>query len=71
MAQAFKAEIEARRRYGYPPFRQFVKFTYRVVTLFRSDKDVSNGTIPLPERLREIIAVYFEMALEGHPLSRE
>jgi primosomal protein N' (replication factor Y) len=24
----YAAEIEARRRYGYPPFRQFVKFTY-------------------------------------------
>jgi primosomal protein N' (replication factor Y) len=24
----YTAEIEARRRYGYPPFRQFVKFTY-------------------------------------------
>jgi primosomal protein N' (replication factor Y) (superfamily II helicase) len=24
----YEAEIEARRRYGYPPFRQFIKFTY-------------------------------------------
>jgi primosomal protein N' (replication factor Y) len=24
----YSSEIEARRRYGYPPFRQFVKFTY-------------------------------------------
>jgi primosomal protein N' (replication factor Y) (superfamily II helicase) len=24
----YAAEIEARRRYGYPPFRRFVKFTY-------------------------------------------
>ena len=24
----YATEIEARRRYGYPPFRQFVKFTY-------------------------------------------
>ena len=24
----YAAEIEARQRYGYPPFRQFVKFTY-------------------------------------------
>ncbi|MGB8343876.1 MAG: primosomal protein N' [Ktedonobacteraceae bacterium] len=24
----YAAEIEARRRYGYPPFRQFAKFTY-------------------------------------------
>jgi primosomal protein N' (replication factor Y) (superfamily II helicase) len=24
----YAIEIEARRRYGYPPFRQFVKFTY-------------------------------------------
>lgn len=24
----YAAEIEARRRYGYPPFRQFIKFTY-------------------------------------------
>src|SRR5258708_37696641 len=24
----YAAEIESRRRYGYPPFRQFVKFTY-------------------------------------------
>ncbi len=24
----YHAEIEARQRYGYPPFRQFVKFTY-------------------------------------------
>jgi primosomal protein N' (replication factor Y) (superfamily II helicase) len=24
----YTAEIEARRRYGYPPFRQFIKFTY-------------------------------------------
>jgi putative transposase len=39
-----------------------------VVTLYRGDKDVSNGTIPLPERLLEITAVYFEMALEGHHL---
>ncbi len=27
-AEFYAAEIEARRRYGYPPFRQFVKFTY-------------------------------------------
>lgn len=24
----YAAEIEARRRYGYPPFRKFIKFTY-------------------------------------------
>ena len=24
----YEAEIDVRRRYGYPPFRQFVKFTY-------------------------------------------
>jgi primosomal protein N' (replication factor Y) len=24
----YRTEIETRRRYGYPPFRQFVKFTY-------------------------------------------
>ncbi len=24
----YAAEIEVRRRYGYPPFRQFIKFTY-------------------------------------------
>ena len=42
-----------------------------VVTLYRGDKDVSNGTIPFPEQLLEITAVYFEVALEGHHLSRE
>ena len=27
-AEFYAAEIEVRRRYGYPPFRRFVKFTY-------------------------------------------
>jgi primosomal protein N' (replication factor Y) len=27
-SEFYAAEIEVRRRYGYPPFRQFVKFTY-------------------------------------------
>src|SRR5712691_2300121 len=42
---------------------------YSVVTLYRGDKDVPNGTIPLPEWPLEMLPVYFKMALEAHHLS--
>ena len=35
----YAAEIEARRRYGYPPFRQFVKFTYSHANRRRSQNE--------------------------------
>ncbi len=42
-----------------------------VVTLYRGDKDVPNGMITLPERVLEVMPVYFEMALEAHHLCTE
>jgi len=35
----YAAEIEARQRYGYPPFRQFVKFTYSHETRRRAQNE--------------------------------
>ncbi len=35
----YAAEIEARQRYGYPPFRQFVKFTYSHKTRRRAQNE--------------------------------
>jgi primosomal protein N' (replication factor Y) len=47
----YAAEIEARQRYGYPPFRHFVKFTYRHEERRRSQ----NEAMLLYERLCEWI----------------
>jgi primosomal protein N' (replication factor Y) (superfamily II helicase) len=47
----YAAEIEARRRYGYPPFRRFVKFTYSHENRYRSQ----NEALLLRERLDEWI----------------
>ena len=43
----YQAEIEARQRYGYPPFRQFVKFTYSHENRHRCQ----NEALLLAERL--------------------
>ncbi len=43
----YNAEIEARQRYGYPPFRQFVKFTYSHENRHRCQ----NEALLLAERL--------------------
>ncbi len=43
----YAAEIEARRRYGYPPFRQFVKFTYS----HENRRRAQNEALLLRERL--------------------
>ncbi len=48
----YAAEIEARRRYGYPPFRQFVKFTYSHENRRRSQ----NEALLLREKLDQWIA---------------
>jgi primosomal protein N' (replication factor Y) (superfamily II helicase) len=48
----YAAEIEARRRYGYPPFRQFVKFTYSHENRRRSQ----NEALLLREKLDNWIA---------------
>jgi primosomal protein N' len=48
----YAAEIEARRRYGYPPFRQFVKFTYSHENRRRSQ----NEALLLREKLDGWIA---------------
>lgn len=47
----YAAEIEARRRFGYPPFRQFVKFTYSHENRRRSQ----NEALLLREKLDEWI----------------
>ncbi|GAC1394415.1 MAG: hypothetical protein NVS4B11_18000 [Ktedonobacteraceae bacterium] len=47
----YQAEIEARQRYGYPPFRQFVKFTYSHENRHRCQ----NEALLLAERLNEWI----------------
>ena len=47
----YTAEIEARQRYGYPPFRQFVKFTYSHENRHRSQ----NEALLLCERLNDWI----------------
>ncbi len=47
----YNTEIEARQRYGYPPFRQFVKFTYSHENRHRSQ----NEALLLCERLNEWI----------------
>jgi len=47
----YTTEIEARRRYGYPPFRRFVKFTYSHENRYRSQ----NEALLLRERLDEWI----------------
>jgi primosomal protein N' (replication factor Y) len=51
-AEFYAAEIEARRRYGYPPFRQFVKFTYSHENRRRSQ----NEALLLREKLDTWIA---------------
>jgi primosomal protein N' (replication factor Y) len=47
----YAAEIDARLRYGYPPFRHFVKFTYSHISRHRSQ----NEALLLCERLTEWI----------------
>jgi len=47
----YATEIEARRRYGYPPFRRFVKFTYSHENRYRAQ----NEALLLRERLDEWI----------------
>jgi primosomal protein N' (replication factor Y) len=47
----YKTEIETRRRYGYPPFRQFVKFTYS----HENRQRCQNEALLLSERLCEWI----------------
>ena len=47
----YAAEIEVRRRYGYPPFRRFVKFTYSHENRHRCQ----NEALLLYERLYEWI----------------
>ncbi|HZS78504.1 MAG TPA: primosomal protein N' [Ktedonobacteraceae bacterium] len=47
----YSAEIEARRRYGYPPFRQFVKFTFSHANRRRAQ----NEALLLREKLDEWI----------------
>ena len=47
----YAAEIEVRRRYGYPPFRRFVKFTYSHENRRRSQ----NEALLLRERIDEWI----------------
>jgi primosomal protein N' (replication factor Y) (superfamily II helicase) len=47
----YALEIETRRRYGYPPFRQFVKFTYSHGNRYRCQ----NEALLLCERLNEEI----------------
>ena len=47
----YAAEIEVRRRYGYPPFRRFVKFTYSHENRHRAQ----NEALLLRERLDEWI----------------
>ncbi len=48
----YAAEIEARRRYGYPPFRQFVKFTYS----HENRRRAQNEALLLREKLDTWIA---------------
>ncbi|QBD79828.1 primosomal protein N' [Ktedonosporobacter rubrisoli] len=48
----YATEIEARQRYGYPPFRRFVKFTYSHEQRHRCQ----NEALLLSERLTEWIA---------------
>ncbi len=47
----YAAEIEARRRYGYPPFRQFVKFTYS----HENRRHAQNEALLLREKLDQWI----------------
>jgi primosomal protein N' (replication factor Y) len=47
----YALEIETRQRYGYPPFRQFVKFTYSHSNRYRCQ----NEALLLSERLTEAI----------------
>jgi primosomal protein N' (replication factor Y) len=47
----YNAEIEARQRYGYPPFRSFVKFTYTHENRHRCQ----NESLLLAERLTQWI----------------
>jgi primosomal protein N' (replication factor Y) len=54
----YAAEIEARRRYGYPPFRQFVKFTYSHENRHRAQ----NEALLLREKLDRWIE---RLGLEG------
>lgn len=50
-AEFYATEIEARQRYGYPPFRRFVKFTYSHENRHRTQ----NEAFLLCERLNEWI----------------
>ena len=51
-AAFFQAEIAARRRYGYPPFRRFVKFTYEHADRYSAQVEAT----VLAERLERIVA---------------
>ncbi|WP_376795392.1 primosomal protein N' [Thermogemmatispora sp.] len=53
----YAAEIALRQRYGYPPFRQFVKFTYSHV----NRRQAQNEALLLREQLDRVIA---ELGLE-------
>ena len=54
----YEAEIEARRRYAYPPFRQFIKFTYSHENRLRAQ----NEALLLREKLDRWIE---RLGLEG------
>jgi primosomal protein N' (replication factor Y) (superfamily II helicase) len=47
----FAAEVTARRRYGYPPFRRFVKFTYEHTDRYTAQVEAA----VLAERLERVI----------------
>jgi primosomal protein N' (replication factor Y) (superfamily II helicase) len=50
----YAAEISARERYGYPPFRQFVKFTYTHADRYRAQVEAT----ALAERLERVIRAH-------------
>jgi primosomal protein N' (replication factor Y) len=50
-SEFYATEIEVRRRYGYPPFRQFVKFTYS----HENRQRAQNEALLLRERLDDWI----------------
>ena len=50
-AEFYSTEIDVRRRYGYPPFRRFVKFTYS----HENRRRAQNEALLLRERLDEWI----------------
>jgi primosomal protein N' (replication factor Y) (superfamily II helicase) len=50
-ASFFAAEVSARRRYGYPPFRRFVKCTYEHPDRYRAEIEATR----LADRLAQLI----------------